>query len=112
MVPDTIPPADEALAPISAQFHGQAEMAEEIAAIWGDLDIENLVFRERVSRSARRGGRRGENEKAVAVFGQVEFVGLQSMPCDSTPRSLLTLIFSSLGSTAPGNASGTLSPTL
>src|SRR5437868_6750569 len=39
-------------------------------------------------------------------------LGLQSIPSDSTPRSLLGLIFRSPTSTAPGNASGTLSPTL
>src|SRR3954466_14985449 len=39
-------------------------------------------------------------------------LGLQSIPCDSTPRSLLGLILRSPTRTAPGKASGTLSPTL
>ena len=37
---------------------------------------------------------------------------LHIIPCDSTPRSLPTLILKSGPSTAPGRASGTLSPTL
>jgi hypothetical protein len=39
-------------------------------------------------------------------------IGLQSIPSDSTPRSLLSRISVPFGNFAPGNASGTLSPTL
>ena len=39
-------------------------------------------------------------------------IGLQSIPSDSTPRSLLFRISVPSGNFAPGNASGTLSPTL
>src|SRR5207253_10817459 len=39
-------------------------------------------------------------------------IGLQSIPSVSTPRSLLFRISDPFGNFAPGNASGTLSPTL
>ena len=39
-------------------------------------------------------------------------IGLQSIPSDSMPRSLLFRISVPFGNFAPGNASGTLSPTL
>src|SRR5205085_11035872 len=49
----------------------------------------------------------GERIKSPSLSSErPSSLGLQSIPCDSTPRSLLGLIFKSFTSTAPGRARG------
>ena len=58
------------------------------------------------------GASAGKISKPSSPFGKPSSSVEHIIPCDSTPRSFDTLIAKPAGIAAPGNASGTLSPTL
>ena len=70
-------------------------------------DIRRIQFGKR--RAHPRLG--GKISKPSAPSPMPSSLELHSIPWLSTPRSLPTLILKSPGNTAPGSASGTLSPT-
>ncbi len=55
-------------------FSGDAEMAEPVGAVWSDLEFENGFGRENLRERSSGNGLRRQNQKALRVLGEAEFL--------------------------------------
>ena len=97
----------------SRDLAGQTVMAQQVAAVRRDLDVENRVGGKKLAIGAPILRFRRKNQQAVAVLATIRVrSGCRAFPAIRRRAVCSTLIFRPFGNTAPGSASGTLSPTL
>ena len=82
-----------------------------VAPVWRHVDVEHVVCDlKRPGEGRALAGVCGQDEKPARVVRKPELLFGQSMPTDSTPRSVFFSMTTPPGSCAPGTATGTFCP--